>query len=301
MEIELVRPYGFCSGVKRIVGLIERLLREGERGRLYCLGQPIHNPGEVARLQAAGLQVLSELAELPEDGRGEPFLIRAHGLSPELKAEVERRGYEIVDGTCPLVLAAQRQARRLLEEGYRLVIVGHRGHPEVEGLRAVGGEEATVILEPEGLELEAKRGQSQRLGLLAQTTILPEQFAAVVAAAAPLSRELKVVNTLCPETMLRQEAVRRAAQRLELMLVIGGRNSSNTSRLAEIAARYTRCYHIEDQKELERRWFIGRSRIGISGGTSTPESSIRAVQGEILRLMGGVNDGEEDGRVCHGQ
>ncbi len=297
MEIELVRPYGFCSGVRRIVGLIERLLQE--RGRLYCLGQPIHNPGEVARLQAAGLQVLPELAELPEDGRGEPFLIRAHGLLPELKAEVERRGYEIIDGTCPLVLAAQRQARRLLEEGYRLVIVGHRSHPEVEGLRAAGGAEAAIVLEPEGLEVEAMRGQ--RLGLLAQTTILPEQFAAVVAAAAPLTHELKVVNTLCPETMLRQEAVRRAAQGLEMMLVIGGRNSSNTSRLAEIAARYTRCYHIEDQKELERRWFIGKSRIGISGGTSTPESSIRAVQGEILRLMGGVNDGEEDGRVCHGQ
>jgi 4-hydroxy-3-methylbut-2-enyl diphosphate reductase len=295
MEIELIRPYGFCSGVRRIVRLIERLLRE--RGRLYCLGPPIHNPGEVARLEAGGLIVLADLASLPPDGRGEPFLIRAHGLAPQLRAEAERRGYEIVDGTCPLVLAAQREARRLLEEGYRLVIVGHRGHPEVEGLRAVAGAGATVILEPGELEVE----QGQRLGLLAQTTILPEQFAAAVAGAVPLARELKVVNTLCPETLLRQEAVRRAAPTLELMLVIGGRNSSNTSRLAEIAARYTRCYHIENQNELERRWFIGRSRIGISGGTSTPEASIRAVQGEIERLMGGVNDGGEDGRVRHGQ
>lgn len=301
MEIELIRPYGFCSGVRRIVGLIERLLRE--RGRLYCLGQPIHNPGEVARLEAAGLVVLADPSSLPEDGRGKPFLVRAHGLAPQLRAEVERRGYEVIDGTCPLVLAAQRRARALLEGGYRLVIVGHRGHPEVEGLRAIaaGRPEAVVTLEPGELGLEAELGRGERLGLLAQTTILPEQFAAAVAAAAPLARELKVINTLCPETIRRQEAVRRAAPTLELMLVIGGRNSSNTSRLAEIAARYTRCYHIENQNELERGWFIGRVRIGISGGTSTPEASIRAVQGEIERLMGGANDGEEDGRVRDGQ
>jgi len=293
MEIELARPYGFCSGVRRIIGLVERTLQEGP---IYSLGEPIHNPGEVSRLRSLGLVIVDRLAELPEEGRGKRFLIRAHGIPPEVREEVERRGYEIIDGTCPLVAGAHRDARRLAEEGFHLVIVGHRDHPEVQGIL---GEvtEAEVVLEPE--ELQVRRGE--RLGVISQTTQLPERFAAIVAAAAPRARELRAINTLCRETGLRQEAVRELAQRTDLMLVIGGRNSSNTTRLAEIAARYTRCYHIENPKEVERGWLSGQQRIGISGGTSTPEWSILAVKGEIERLMGGVNDGGKDGRVRDGQ
>lgn len=295
MEIKLVRPYGFCSGVRRTVGLVERFLQGP--GELYCLGELIHNPEEVARLAALGLRTVSSLEELPPDGAGKSFLIRAHGISPQIREEVERRGYEIVDGGCPRVLEAQRQVRRLAEEGYRLVLVGHRAHPEVAGLLGAADGAAEVVLAPEALSPRP----GDRLGLLAQTTLLPEQFTAVVAAAACRVREVKAVNTLCQETLRRQEAVRAAAREVELMLVIGGRNSSNTTRLAEIAARYTGCYHIESPSQLERRWLIEKHRIGISGGTSTPETSLRAVQGEIERLMGGVNDGKEDGRVRHEQ
>ncbi|MCR4403817.1 MAG: 4-hydroxy-3-methylbut-2-enyl diphosphate reductase [Candidatus Acetothermia bacterium] len=291
MEIELVRPYGFCSGVRRTVGLVERLLRE--RGQLYCFGELIHNLEEVARLAALGLRTVSSLEELPIEGAGKRFLIRAHGLPPQILEEVKQRGYQIVDGTCPRVLAAHSEALRLAAEGYRLVLVGHREHPELAGLLGAVGGRAEVVLTPE--ELSFRPGD--RLGVLSQTTLLPEQFTAVVAAAARQVRELKAVNTLCQETLRRQEAVREAACRVELMLVIGGRNSSNTARLAEIAARYTGCYHIESPNQLERRWLMGKHRIGISGGTSTPETSLRAVQGEIERLMGGVNDGKEDGRV----
>lgn len=293
MEIELARPYGFCSGVRRIIGLIERTLQEGP---IYSLGEPIHNPGEVSRLRELGLAIVDRLAELPEEGRGKRFLVRAHGLPPEVRREVERRGFKIIDGTCPLVASAHRDARRLAEEGFHLVIVGHRDHPEVQGiLGEVTG--AEVVLDPE--ELQVQRGE--RLGVISQTTQLPERFAAIVAAAALGARELRAINTLCRETELRQEAVRELARRVDLMLVIGGRNSSNTTRLAEIAARYTRCYHIENPKEVERRWLSGQQRIGIAGGTSTPEWSILAVKGEIERLMGGVNDGGKDGRVRDGQ
>jgi 4-hydroxy-3-methylbut-2-enyl diphosphate reductase len=296
MEIELARPYGFCSGVRRIIGLVERTLREKQK--LYSLGEPIHNPEEVARLRSLGLVIVDRLAELPEDGRGKRFLVRAHGISPEVRGEVERRGYEIIDGTCLLVAATHRDARRLVEEGFHLVIVGHRDHPEVNGiLGEVAGAEVEVVLGPE--ELQIRRGE--RLGVISQTTQLAERFAAIVAAAAPRARELRAINTLCRETELRQETVRELAQRTDLMLVIGGRNSSNTTRLAEIAARYTRCYHIENPKELGRRWLLKQQRIGISGGTSTPERSILAVKGEIERRMGGVNDGGEDGRVRDGQ
>lgn len=293
MELKLVRPYGFCSGVQRTVRLVERLLQEPEE--LYCLGELIHNPGEVARLAALGLQTRQSLEGLPADGTGKRFLIRAHGVSPQIREEVKERGYEVIDGTCPRVLEAQRQARRLAEESYRLIVVGHQEHPEVAGLLGAVAGAAEVVLDPEELRLRPQ----ERLGVLSQTTLLPEQFTAVVAAAACQVREVKAVNTLCRETIRRQEAVRGAARQVELMLVIGGRNSSNTTRLAEIAARYTACYHIENVNELERRWLIEKHRIGISGGTSTPEMSLRAVQGEIERLMGGVNDGKEDGRVRH--
>lgn len=295
MEIELARPYGFCSGVRRIVGLVEQALEDGP---IFCLGELIHNPGEVERLRSLGLVTVGSLRELPRDGRGKRFLIRAHGISPRARGEIERRGYEIIDGTCPLVAAVHRDARRLAEEGYRLVIVGHRDHPEVQGiLGEVAGANADVVLEPEELRVH----RDERLGVISQTTQLPERFAAVVAAAAAGALELRAINTLCRETELRQEAVRRLAQRSDLILVIGGRNSSNTTRLAEIATRYTKCYHIENLKELERGWLLGKRRIGISGGTSTPERSILEVKGEIERRMGGVNDGGEDGRVCDRQ
>jgi len=284
MGVELARPYGFCSGVRRIIGLVERLLQEPEE--LYCLGELIHNPEEVTRLRSLGLVTIRSLEELPRDGRGRRFLIRAHGISPQVRGEVERRGYEIVDGTCPLVAAAHRDVRRLVEEGYRLVIVGHRDHPEVQGLLgtvAGAGAAVEVVLEPEELRFP----QGERLGLICQTTELPERFAAVVAAAARRAHELRAINTLCRETELRQEATAKLARRVELMLVIGGHNSSNTTRLAEIASRYTRCYHIESSKGLERGWLLRKRRIGISGGTSTPERSIWEVKGEIERLVGG--------------
>ena len=298
MEVELARPIGFCSGVQRIVRLVEQLLQEKQK--IYCLGQLIHNPQEVARLGRLGLVTVGSLNGLPKDGRGRRFLIRAHGIPPQVREEVARRGYEIIDGTCPLVAAAHRDARRLVEEGYHLIIVGHRDHPEVQGILGEvsgAGSEPDVILDPE--ELEVHRGE--RLGVISQTTQLPERFAAVVAASARRARELRVINTLCRETELRQEAVERFARQVDLMLIIGGRNSSNTTRLAEIATRYTRCYHIESSTGLVRRWLIGKRRVGISGGTSTPEWSILEVKGEIERLMGGVNDGREDGRVRDGQ
>ncbi|MFQ6090601.1 MAG: 4-hydroxy-3-methylbut-2-enyl diphosphate reductase [Candidatus Bipolaricaulia bacterium] len=293
MEIELVRPFGFCSGVRRIIGMVEHFLKAPEQ--LYCLGELIHNPGEVARLGNSGLRTIRTLEGLPEDGRGKRFLIRAHGISPKARGEVARRGYEIVDGTCPLVTAVHRDARQLAQEGYRLVIVGHRDHPEVQGiLGEVPG--AEVVLQPEELQL----GGGERLGVISQTTHLPERLVAVVAAAVRRAGELRVINTLCGETELRQRATRELAQRVELLFVVGGRTSSNTTRLTEIATRYTRCYHIESPKEIERRWLMEPRRIGISGGTSTPERIVLEVKQEIEKLAGGVNDGGEDGRVCHG-
>ncbi len=181
------------------------------------------------------------------------------------------------------------------------MIVGQRDHPEVQGLLGAVAEavatEVEVVLHPE--ELQFHRGE--RWGLVSQTTQLPERFAAVVATAAGRVRELVAINTLCPETELRQQRTEELAQCAELMLAIGGRNSSNTTRLAEIASRYTRCYHVENPEEIEGRWLRGKRRIGVSGGTSTPGRSVWEVKREIERLMGGVNDGGKDGRVYHRQ
>lgn len=284
MEIEVAESAGFCFGVKRTLGLAEQLLKDSDE--VYCLGELIHNPQEVGRIAAAGMRFMRSLEELPKDGRDKKLLIRAHGVSPRVKEEIKQRGYEVVDGTCLLVRVAHRYARQLAQEGYRLVIMGHAGHPEIEGiLGEVEGARVDVIPGSEAVDkLDLKR--SDRVGLISQTTYLYERFAELVKEVLCRVREVKVFNTLCQATQKRQEAVRELARKSDLVIVIGGRNSSNTIRLAEIASRYTRCYHIESSDELESRWFVGKDKVGISAGASTPDRCIQEVKEEIKRLAG---------------
>jgi 4-hydroxy-3-methylbut-2-enyl diphosphate reductase len=286
--IEIARSAGWCFGVERIVQMAEKLLSEHRDGPIYCLGELIHNPQEVARLRAKGMVFVASPEELPPLGprQRRKVLIRAHGVAPVVKRTLQQKGYEIYDGTCPLVTIPQKFAREIAEQGYRLVIMGHIEHPEIqgilgylEGLKA----QVDVIQGPEDVE-KLKLKASDRVGLISQTTHPYEKFAQLIGEVLKRCLEVKAYNTICQATFDRQDAVRELARQCDLVIVIGGRNSSNTCRLAEIASEHTTCYHIEDVSELKGEWLIGKKHIGISAGASTPTQCIEEVQSAIEQL-----------------
>ncbi|GBC76026.1 4-hydroxy-3-methylbut-2-enyl diphosphate reductase [bacterium HR07] len=288
--IEIARSAGWCFGVERIVQMAEKLLNETPDGPVYCLGELIHNPQEVARLRAKGMVFVKSHDELPplKPGEKRKVLIRAHGVAPAVKRALQEKGYEIYDGTCPLVTIPQRFARELAEQGYRVVIMGHIEHPEIQGILGyLDGLNAhvDVIAGPEEVEkLQLKA--SDRVGLISQTTHPYEKFAQLIGRVLEHCLEVRAYNTICQATFDRQEAIRELAQRCDLVIVVGGRNSSNTCRLAEIASQYTTCYHIEDASELKGEWLAGKEHIGISAGASTPTRCLEEVQTAIARLTG---------------
>jgi 4-hydroxy-3-methylbut-2-enyl diphosphate reductase len=287
--IEIARSAGWCFGVERIVEMAEKLLNETHDGPVYCLGELIHNPQEVARLRAKGMIFVKSHEELPplKPGQKGKVLIRAHGVAPAVKRALHQKGYEIYDGTCPLVTIPQRFARELAEQGYRVVIMGHIEHPEIQGILGhLEGltAQVDVITGPEEVE-KLKLRASDRVGLISQTTHPYERFARLIGQVLEHCLEVRAYNTICQATFERQEAIRELAQRCDVVIVIGGRNSSNTCRLAEIAREYTTCYHIEDASELKGEWFWGKKRIGISAGASTPARAIAAVQSAIEQLI----------------
>lgn len=288
--IEIAGSAGWCFGVERIVEMAEKLLaRRAPDEPVYCLGELIHNPQEVARLRARGMVFAKSEADLPPLSADvhRKVLIRAHGVAPAVKKILQEKGYEIYDGTCPLVTIPHRFARELVEQGYRLVIMGHREHPEIQGiLGELAGLDARVdvIPGPEAVE-ELQLKASDRVGLISQTTHPYEKFAQLIGEVLKRCLAVKAYNTICQATFDRQDAIRELARRSDLVIVIGGRNSSNTCRLTEIAQLYTNCYHIEDASELKGVWLAGKKHIGISAGASTPTHCIEQVRTAIERLI----------------
>jgi len=289
--IEIASSAGWCFGVERIVDLAEKLLAS-EPLPVYCLGELIHNPQEVKRFEEKGLIFINTVDQLPllQSGEGRKILIRAHGVAPQVKRELQERGWQIVDGTCPLVTIPHQFARKIAEDGYRLIIMGHEEHPEIQGiLGEVQGMKVKVdvIPGPEALD-RLKLRASDRVGLISQTTHPYEKFAQLIGEVLKHCLEVRAYNTICQATFDRQDAIRELAQKSDLVIVIGGFKSSNTARLAEIAAEYTESHHIEDVSELKGEWLTGKKQIGISAGASTPHRCIEELKERIAQLTMGT-------------
>lgn len=282
MKIIRAENAGFCFGVMRAIKLaIEAASKSPET--IYSLGPLIHNPQQVEFLSQKGVHVASDLNSL---NPGNTLIIRSHGTSPEVLKAAKAKGLVIVDATCPFVLKAQRLARRLAEEGYQVVIVGEGDHPEVIGLKGFAGNGAWVIEKASDVcKLPAK----PRLGIIAQTTQSLDNFREVVGAVLEKSDDLKVFNTICHATTHRQGSALNTAQKVDLMIVIGGYNSANTSRLASLCKQSgVPTYHIETASEVDKTWLENVSTVGVTAGASTPEWIIEDVV-ERLAVLGRKN------------
>lgn len=271
-HIEVAAHAGVCYGVERALDLANRAANEAEGQPVHTLGPLIHNPLVVRELEDRGVA----MADALEDAASGTLVIRAHGVVPRVVDDARRRGLTVLDATCPYVKKVHHAAERLTREGYQVIVVGEPGHPEVEGIMGHAGEGARVISSPgdlDGVEL------ARKVGVVVQTTQTAAALAAVVDALLPRVGELRVVNTICEATQERQDSAAQLASRADVMVVVGGRNSGNTRRLAQICAeRCARTHHIEDAGEIEAPWFDGAGLIGVTAGASTPSAHIdRAV------------------------
>ncbi len=276
MEVLLARENGFCFGVKKAVELTEAAAESGRP--VHNLGQVVHNPKISERLAARGVRVIKDPADADEG----IVVVRAHGVPPAVRARIEERGLECIDATCSLVLRAQRFTKQLADEGYHVIILGTREHPEVVGLLGYAGANVDVVETEEDWRALPKM---KRAGVVSQSTQPPWAFTALVAHVATIAQELKVYNTVCPVTVKRQHAATELAEQVRTLIVVGGRNSANTRELVNLARMQGRdAHHIETPDEVRPEWLDGQERIGLIGGCSTPMDTLLEVKERVETL-----------------
>lgn len=267
MQIELAENYGFCFGVKRAIKIAE----ENKNASTY--GPLIHNAKEIARLEKDFQVGLTE--DYKTFKPGDKAIVRTHGIPKDELRELHESGVEVVDATCPYVTKPQQICQEMSEEGYDIIIFGDEVHPEIRGVKSYAVDGAKVVSSVAELE-NLKLGE--KIALVAQTTRKVEEYMEIVNYLMPRHKEVRVFNTICNATFENQDAIRKLSKKADIMLIIGGKNSSNTKQLYSISkSNCEDSYHIEDEKEIDFMWFKDKKLCGISAGASTPDWIIQKV------------------------
>jgi len=278
-EVRIANRTGFCYGVREAIDRAKEAAADGKA--THTLGQVVHNEGVIRDLAAIGVRSVDTLEDVDH---GAAVVIRAHGVRPEVFDQAEGRGLEVIDGTCSWVIQEQRQLSQLVDEAYTIVILGTPKHPEVVGLLGFAPD-AIVVDDEDDWDRIPRR---KRMALITQSTQPPWKFEKLAAFMVGRAHELKIVNTVCPVTIRRQEDTMETAREVDLMVVVGGRHSANTkelTRLCEIAG--TPAIQIENARDLVDPMPFQRVRVvGVTGGTSTPIEDLRAVAERIYTIAG---------------
>ncbi len=267
MKIELAENYGFCFGVKRAIKIAE------ENTNAATYGPLIHNSKEIQRLEKDFKVGLVD--DFTTFKAGDKAIVRTHGIVKEELEALKRSGVDVVDATCPFVTKPQEIAQEMSEKGYSVVIFGDEKHPEIKGVKSYATHGAIVV----GSVADVKNLKlHERVALIAQTTRKVEDYMQIANYLIPRHKEVRVFNTICNATFENQEAIRALAKKADIMLIIGGKNSSNTKQLFSISKENCAdSYHIEDESEVDIDWFDGKKLCGISAGASTPDWIIQNV------------------------
>jgi len=280
MKIVLAKNSGFCFGVKRAINIALDAAKDNRD--IVTLGPIIHNPQMVEKLEHEGVRSVNK----PEEIENQTTIIRSHGVEKEVKKALIEKGIEVIDATCPYVSKAQQHVEALEEAGYKVVILGDENHPEVIAMRSYVKGEAIVVASAEDLSEK----KINRVGIISQTTRKFEDLQKLVSALLPLCHEMRVINTICNATSVRQLSTIELAKKSDLMIVIGGKNSSNTKMLAKICENFVKTFHIETSYEIDEKWFMGDLNVGLTAGASTPDWIIVEVYNKINKCMGNNTD-----------
>ena len=296
MHVLLARPRGFCAGVNRAISIVNRAL-ERYAPPVYVLHEIVHNTHVLDALRGRGAIFVEELEEIPA---GAVTIFSAHGVSRAIAEQATALGLRTIDATCPLVSKVHRRMIGLHRKGYDVIVIGHKGHPEVEG--TCGQAEGPVHLVSKPAEIASLQATNpDRIGYVTQTTLSVDDTAEMVEA---IRRRFPAVaaperTDICYATTNRQLAVRRLADRVDLVLIVGSKNSSNSNRLREVAElRQTPAHLIDDAGEMDPGWFVGVERVGISAGASAPEHLVVEVV-DWMRRQGARSVEEMEGEEEH--
>jgi (E)-4-hydroxy-3-methyl-but-2-enyl pyrophosphate reductase len=278
-EVRIARRTGFCYGVREAIDKAKEARAAGKS--THTLGQVVHNEGVIHDLEELGIRHVDSLDDVDH---GAAVVIRAHGVRPDVLERADTRGLEVIDGTCSWVIQEQRELRRLVEDGYTIVLLGTPKHPEVVGLLGFAPDAIVVDEEDEWDRIPRKK----RMALISQSTQPPWKFERLAAFLVSRSHELKIVNTVCPVTIRRQEDTLETARTVDLMVVVGGRSSANTKELTRLCEMIgTKAIQIQSIDEVTDVSMFGPAEVvGITGGTSTPIEDLRDVAQRILELAG---------------
>ncbi len=280
MKIEKADGIGFCFGVKRAINILESVARQ--RGGMETLGSVVHNQQVLQRLAEIGVRVAKDVNDI----RGNTVAISTHGVSPQLEQEIRVRHIDIINTTCPFVHRAQMAAKRLAGAGFLVIVYGDADHPEVKGILGWADGKGTAALD----EKFITRFDSlpRHLGVLSQTTQIPAHFTEfikkLIDSALTKDSEIRIIDTICHDIRKRQEEALKLAERVDLMLVIGGHNSANTNRLTELCSTATETYLVETAAEIQPAWLQGRNYIGVTAGASTSEQTIDEILAKLEAL-----------------
>jgi 4-hydroxy-3-methylbut-2-enyl diphosphate reductase len=277
LVVTVIKEAGFCFGVKRATQLAFEAAAN-KKGRVFTMGPLIHNPQVVAELAQAGVDVVSDLSQV-EQGT---LIVRSHGLHPQILKQAQQKGLNIVDATCPFVKKVQNYAAALRDEGYQVVIIGDEDHPEVQGIKGYCGNDILVLGNKTDID---NLNLGKKLGVVAQTTQSVTNFSEIISRLVEQAGEIKIYNTICKATYIRQKATLELARQVELMIVVGGRNSANTNRLVELCRQINTPTHlVEVADEIDPFWLKGKQTVGISAGASTPQEIISHVLERLKAL-----------------
>ncbi len=291
-EIVLAEPRGFCAGVDRAIEIVERALAKFGRP-IYVRHEIVHNTYVVNDLKAKGAVFIEELADVPA---GATLVFSAHGVSKAIQDEAKRRGFHIFDATCPLVTKVHVEVAKLHREGFEFIMIGHKGHPEVEG--TMGQLESGIHLVEDVADVaHVSPAQTTKLAVVTQTTLSVDDAAEIlkaVKARFPQVREPKQQD-ICYATQNRQDAVKLLSPQVDIVIVVGSPTSSNSNRLREVALKLGTVSHMVDNAdELRAEWFEGKSRVGLTAGASAPEILVRQVI-ERIKALGAISVRTMDG------
>ena len=265
MKILLSKKMGFCFGVRKSIDLADKTIAKSEKD-VYMLGPIIHNPRVIEDYQDRGVKLVNDIKQVPDKST---VITRAHGISPAISKTAKNKKITLIDTTCSNVKKLQEIALFLKKNHYSLIIYGDNKHPEILSVLEMVDHDAIVIN-----EIDDVKGvnQCKKIGFISQTTKNIFDFKKLACQLLEKTKELRIFNTICPATMERQQSISELSMQVDIMLVIGGKKSANTSRLAKICKNQgVKTYHIETKAQLRREWFTKDDRVGISSGASTPD------------------------------
>ena len=284
-EVLLAEPRGFCAGVDRAIEIVERALRK-YGAPIYVRHEIVHNTYVVNDLKAKGAIFIEELSDVPP---GATLVFSAHGVAKAVRTEAAQRGFQVFDATCPLVTKVHVEVAKLAKEGYEFLMIGHKGHPEVEG--TMGQLLEGIYLVEDVADVATVQPRGDKLAVVTQTTLSVDDAAEILAAVKqrfPHVREPKKQD-ICYATQNRQDAVKVLAPQVDVVVVVGSPTSSNSNRLRELAERLgTPAHMVDAASDLQAEWFEGRRRVGLTAGASAPDILVQQVI-ERLRALGAIS------------